>query len=60
VSIHPDRGRWVVRWRVNGSQRARRFSTEAEAIAFDEGVSGGTGKTASSTPNVYPASRETR
>jgi hypothetical protein len=44
----------VVRWRVNGSQRARRFQTEAEAIAFDEGVSGGTGKTGSSTPNVYP------
>jgi hypothetical protein len=53
VSVHPDRGRWVVRWRVNGSQRARRFKTEAEAIAFDEGVSGGTGKTGSSTPNIY-------
>jgi hypothetical protein len=44
----------VVRWRVNGSQRARRFKTEAEAIASDEGVSDGTGKTGSSTPNVYP------
>ena len=44
----------MVRWRVNGSQRARRFKTEAEAIAFDEGVSGGTGKAGSSTPNVYP------
>jgi Phage integrase, N-terminal SAM-like domain len=44
----------VVRWRVNGSRRARRFKTEAEAIASDEGVSDGTGKTGSSTPNVYP------
>jgi hypothetical protein len=54
VSVHPDRGAWVVRWRDNGAQPARRFKTEAEAIAFDEGVSGGAGKPRSSTPNVYP------
>jgi Phage integrase, N-terminal SAM-like domain len=52
----------VVRWRINGTQRARRFKTRAEALAFDEGVSGGTGKAGSSTPNVYPyeTSRGTR
>jgi hypothetical protein len=33
VSVHPDRGRGVVRWRDDGGQRARRFATEAEAIA---------------------------
>jgi integrase len=44
----------VVRWRDDGTQRARRFKTEAEALAFDEGVSGGTAKPRSSTPNVYP------
>ena len=38
VSIHPDRRAWVVCWRDNGAQRARRFKTEAEALAFDEGV----------------------
>jgi integrase len=54
VSVHPDRGAWVVRWRDSGAQRARRFKTEAEALAFDEGVSGGATKPRSSTPNVYP------
>jgi hypothetical protein len=54
VSVHPDRGAWVVRWRDNGAQRARRFKTEAEALAFDEGVSGGATQPRSSTPNVYP------
>jgi hypothetical protein len=54
VSVHPDRGAWVVRWRNNGAQRARRFKAEAEALAFDEGVSGAAAKPRSSTPNVYP------
>jgi hypothetical protein len=54
MSVHPDRGAWVVRWRDNGAQRARRFKTEGEAIAFDEGLSGGSGAPRSSTPNVYP------
>jgi hypothetical protein len=54
VSVHPDRGAWVVRWRDNGTQRAHRFKTEAEALAFDEGVSGGAAKPRSSTPNVNP------
>ena len=54
VSVHPDRGAWVVRWRHNGAQRARRFKTQAEALAFHEGVSGGAAKPRSSTPNVYP------
>jgi hypothetical protein len=44
----------VARWRGNGIQRARRFKTEAEALAFDEGVSGGAAKPRSATPNVYP------
>ena len=44
----------MVRWRDNGAQRARRFKTEAEALAFDDGVSGGAAKPRSSTPNVYP------
>ena len=32
VSVHPDRGARVVRWRDNGAQRARRFKTQAEAV----------------------------
>jgi hypothetical protein len=37
MSVHFDRvrGRWIVRWRDNGRQRARRFADEAEALAFD-------------------------
>jgi hypothetical protein len=54
VSVHPDRGAWVVRWRDTGTQRGRRFKTRAEALAFDKGVSRGAGKPRSSTPNVYP------
>jgi hypothetical protein len=54
VSVHPDRGAWVVRWRDNGAQWARRFKTEGEAVAFDEDLSGGFGSARSSTPNVYP------
>jgi hypothetical protein len=54
VSVHPDRGAWVVRWRQEGRQRSRRFATEPEALAFEEGLSGGSGKPRSSTPNVYP------
>jgi integrase len=44
----------VVRWRQDGRQRSRRFATEPEALAFEEGLSGGSGKPRSSTPNVYP------
>jgi hypothetical protein len=54
VSVHPDRGRWVVRWRENGRQRARRFESEVEALAFHEGVTGVAARAGSSTPNVYP------
>jgi integrase len=54
VSVHPDRGAWVVRWRQDGRQRSRRFATEQEALAFEEGLSGGSGKPRSSTPNIYP------
>jgi integrase len=54
VSIHVDRGAWVVRWRDQGLQRSRRFRSEAEALAFDAGRRGGSGTPASSTPNVYP------
>jgi hypothetical protein len=39
VSVHRDRSGWVVRWRDDGGQRALRVKTEAEALAFDEGVS---------------------
>ena len=53
MSVHHDRGAWVVRWRQDGHQRARRFATEAEALAFEEGISGGA-RPRSSTPNVYP------
>jgi hypothetical protein len=38
VSVHADRGGWVVRWRDGRRQRSRRFASEAEAIAFDEGA----------------------
>jgi hypothetical protein len=41
VSVHPDRGAWVVRWRDNGAQRARRFKTEAEALAAVHRIYGG-------------------
>jgi len=51
VSVHPDRGRWVVRWRDDAGQRARRFATKAEALAFDEGISGGS-KLRSSSPYI--------
>jgi hypothetical protein len=54
VSVHPDRGAWVVRWRENRRQRSRRFQTEAEAVASEEGISGGAARPRSSTPNVYP------
>jgi hypothetical protein len=52
VSVQRDRAAWVVRWRQDGQQRARRFATEPEALAFDEGISGGA-RPRSSTPNVY-------
>ena len=37
MSVHFDRvrGRWIVRWRDLGKQRARRFADEASALAFD-------------------------
>jgi hypothetical protein len=53
VSVHRDRGAWVVRWRQDGLHHSRRFQTEPEALAFDEGLAGGAGKPRSSTPNVY-------
>jgi hypothetical protein len=54
VSVHRDRGAWVVRWRQAGRQHSRRFATEPEALAFEAGLSGGSGKPRSSTPYVYP------
>jgi hypothetical protein len=54
MSVHAARGAWVVRWRENRRQRSRRFPTEAEAVAFEEGMSGGAVRPRSSTPNVYP------
>jgi hypothetical protein len=53
MSVHHDRGEWVVRWRQDRGQRSRRFETEAAARAFDDGLRGGGGPR-SSTPNVYP------
>jgi integrase len=40
MSVHLDRarGRWTVRWREGGRQRARRFADEAAALAFDDEV----------------------
>jgi hypothetical protein len=40
MSVHyePDRRRYVVRWREDGRQRARRFATEGEAESFDAEV----------------------
>ncbi len=37
MSVHFDRvrGRWIVRWRDNGRQRARRFAGEASALEFE-------------------------
>jgi hypothetical protein len=40
VSVHfeKSRGKYVVRWREDGKQRARRFSDESAAAAFDARV----------------------
>ena len=40
MSVHFDRvrGRWIVRWRDNGRQRARRFVDEASARNFEAGL----------------------
>jgi hypothetical protein len=40
MSVHFDRvrGHWIVRWRDNGRQRARRFDDEGDARAFDAAV----------------------
>jgi hypothetical protein len=37
MSVHyeRDRAKYIVRWREDGKQRARRFTTEADAEAFD-------------------------
>jgi hypothetical protein len=36
MSVHYDGpDRWIVRWRENGRQRARRFDTEAEALELE-------------------------
>jgi hypothetical protein len=48
MSVHHDRGAWVVRWRQDDRQRSRRFATEPEALAFEEGLSGRSGKPRSS------------
>jgi integrase len=55
MSVHPDRGAFVVRWRQDGRQRAKRFLTEAEANAFDERLAiEDVPQASSSVPNVYP------
>ena len=38
VQYDPARGRFMVRWREDGTQRVRRFVDEAEAEAFDAHV----------------------
>ncbi len=39
MSVRHHRGGWEVRWRdVSGRQRARRFSSEDAARAFDEAI----------------------
>ena len=42
MSVHFDsvRGRWIVRWRDNDRQRARRFADEAAEGRPDEGPGG--------------------
>jgi integrase len=55
MSLHRDRGAFVVRWRQDGRQRSKRFPTEAEAEALEDSLaSGDVGPPATSTPNVYP------
>jgi len=40
MSVQFDRvpGRWIVRWRDNGRQRARRFADETAALDFEAGL----------------------
>ena len=38
VQYDPTRAKFVVRWREDGKQRGRRFSSESEARAFDARV----------------------
>jgi len=38
VQYDPTRAKFVVRWREDGKQRGRRFSSESEARAFDAHV----------------------
>jgi integrase len=39
MSVHSDRGSWIVRWRDgSGRQRGKRFASEELARAFDAGV----------------------
>jgi len=39
MSVHTDRGSWIVRWRDgSGRQRGKRFASEELARAFDAGV----------------------
>jgi hypothetical protein len=60
MSVHYDAARnpWVVRWREDGRQRTRRFSTPAEAEAFDDamrpGIGAGTARGESPSP-LLPA-----
>jgi hypothetical protein len=38
VDFDSSKQRWRVRWREQGRQRTRRFSTQDEAHAFDESL----------------------
>ena len=38
VDFDSSKQRWRVRWREQGRQRTRRFSTQEEAHAFDESL----------------------
>src|SRR4051794_30741597 len=38
VDFDSSKQRWRVRWREQGRQRTRRFSTQEEANAFDESL----------------------
>jgi site-specific recombinase XerD len=38
VSVHPEGGRWRVKWRENGRQRSRMFDRKKDAVEFDEQI----------------------
>jgi integrase len=56
MSVHyePDRDRWAVRWRQAGRNRARRFTTEEQAEAFDASLHPPTPKVKPVGDGVYP------